>query len=257
MPEIRRSRRQQRDIQLVRLPDGRQIELLRVRDPRARRLRLLVSSRGPRLTIPPAASIDQAHVFVEHHLDWLAAQVPDPGLQATRAHPFTPALAGHVSLRGQPLALDWRTSPWLQIHQQEDRLVIDLPEQTPPATLRRALHDFLVAQARADIGRWLLRYLPGLPRTPRSWRIRPLSSLWGSLSSSGAMSLDLALILAPSAAFDYVLVHELCHLIHANHAPAFWQEVEQRCPDWKRQRQWLNTHGLELKHTLRQLLATG
>ena len=49
----------------------------------------------------------------------------------------------------------------------------------------------------------------------------------------------------------------LAGLIHANHAPAFWQEVEQRCPDWKRQRQWLNTHGLELKHTLRQLLATG
>lgn len=68
------------------------------------------------------------------------------------------------------------------------------------------------------------------------------------------MSLDLALILAPPAAFEYVLVHELCHLIQPNHSAAFWQEVELRLPDWRTQRRWLREDGMQVKRELRRLL---
>lgn len=246
--------RQLRDTQSLHLPDGRRVELLRVRDPRARRLRLLVSSRGPRLTIPPGASAGEAQDFLSRHLNWLADQLAaDPAAQ----HAPVPLAAGEsrpFRLRGLPLTLERRVAPWLHVRLEEDRLVVGVPETSHPGAPRRAVHDFLVGQARADVGRWLPRYLPNLPRAPRSWRIRPLSSLWGSLSGSDAMSLDLALVLAPPAAFEYVLVHELCHLIHANHSRAFWHEVEQRCPQWRQQRRWLNAHGQSLKQELREVL---
>ena len=248
-------RRQQRDTLTVRLPDGRDAGVLRVIDPRARRLRLLVSERGPRLTVPPGVSVQEARRFLDLHLDWLADHLAeDPGAPISM-RALAPGEPARVSLRGRPLDVLWRDSRWLRVAQEDERLVIDLPAAAPADAARRALGEFLVTQARADVGRWLPRYLPGLPRAPRLWRIRPLSSLWGSMSASGTLSLDLALVLAPPAAFEYVLVHELCHLIQPNHSPAFWREVEQRFPDWRAQRRYLREDGLAFKRERRALLA--
>ena len=81
-----------------------------------------------------------------------------------------------------------------------------------------------------------------------------MSSQWGSLAPDGSMALDLALVLGRSSAFEYVLVHELCHLIHANHSRRFWREVEARCPGWRDERDYLRGEGLALKGTLARLI---
>ncbi len=251
-----RRRQQQRERIPLRLPDGREVELLRVVDPRARHLRLLVSVNGPRLTVPLATSQARAQQFLLQHLDWLADQLADDPNAATDVAPPVPGEPGHVLLRGQRLQLDWQRARWLRLHAHEGRLVIGLPDSVRPATLRHALHAFYLGEARADVGRWLPRHANRLPRLPSSCRIRPLVSRWGSLAPrSGALSLDLALVLAPPAAFEYVLVHELCHLLQANHSPAFWREVETRLPDWRSQRNWLREHGTRLKGELRRVLA--
>ncbi|MEE7547885.1 M48 family metallopeptidase, partial [Xanthomonas sp. Kuri4-1] len=123
------------------------------------------------------------------------------------------------------------------------------------AALRRLLRDFYEAQARADVGRWLPRYLPTLPRAPSRLRLKVMSSQWGSLAPDGSLALDLALVLGRPSAFEYVLVHELCHLIQANHSPAFWHEVEQRFPLWRQERAYFHEQGRQLKAHLRRLLA--
>lgn len=120
--------------------------------------------------------------------------------------------------------------------------------------MRRVLREFYEAQMRADVGRWLPNYLPGLPRAPARLRLKVMSSQWGSLAPDGSLALDLGLALARPAAFEYVLVHELCHLMQANHSPAFWAEVEARFPQWRIERDYLRAEGRRLKATLRQLL---
>ena len=74
-----------------------------------------------------------------------------------------------------------------------------------------------------------------------------------SLSPTGAMALDLALVLARTSAFEYVLVHELCHLIHHDHSRPFWREVERRCPDWRDERDYFQAEGRRLKTAMRML----
>jgi predicted metal-dependent hydrolase len=56
-------------------------------------------------------------------------------------------------------------------------------------------------------------------------------------------------VLAPPAVLDYVVIHELCHLTHMDHSPAFWKMVEGIDPDFKEHRKWLkdNAESLVLK----------
>lgn len=68
---------------------------------------------------------------------------------------------------------------------------------------------------------------------PKQIYVRNQSSRWGSCSSLGNISLNLRCALLPDDLFEYVLVHELCHLIEMNHSPAFWNEVERILPNYK------------------------
>lgn len=236
------------------LPDGRLIEMVRVRDPRARRLRLSVDERGARLTLPPRSSLDAAERFLHEHGDWLAEQITRYTIDAlpTLLRDETAALP----LRGGAVPLAWRPGRFTRLdHDDAGTLVFTTGARAGAAALRRALRDFYEAQARADIGRWLPRYLPTLPRAPRRVRLKVMSSQWGSLAPDGTMALDLGLVLARPSAFEYVLVHELCHLVRADHSRAFWREVEARFPHWRAERDYFHTEGRRLKATTRALLA--
>lgn len=76
--------------------------------------------------------------------------------------------------------------------------------------------------------------------------IRDQKTRWGSCSAKGTLSFNWRLMLAPPAVLDYVVVHELCHLTHMDHSKAFWQAVENVCPDYRTHRRWLKEHGHEL-----------
>ena len=236
----------------LRLPDGDEISVQRVRHPRARRIKLSVSERGVRLTLPMRASLRAADAFLHEHRDWLATQLPRWNVSGIVA-PFG-RHSESIPLRGGTLPLRWETGRYTRVRYDEQGIAIALPASANDASARRALKEFYLAEARADIGRWLPKYLPTLPRAPTSIRLLPLSSLWGSLSARDALSLDLSMVLGKPAAFEYVLVHELCHLLHRNHARAFWREVEARWPDWRVQREYLHGEGVLLKAELRRLI---
>ncbi|AKC86844.1 SprT family zinc-dependent metalloprotease [Pseudoxanthomonas suwonensis] len=245
--------RVQRDTLELELDDGRRIAVQRVRDPRARRLKLSVDERGARLTLPPRASLVSGQRFLDEHRGWLAAQLarhlPDEAMPA-----LVPGQTATLPLRGGPVPLHWREGRYIRIARDDAGIDVQLPARASDAALRRALRAFYEAEARADVGRWLPAYLPGLPRAPRQLRLKVMSSQWGSLAPDGSLALDLALVLARPSAFEYVLVHELCHLLQANHSPAFWREVEARFPAWREERDYFHREGRQLKGMLRALL---
>ena len=234
------------------LTDGSAVDVRWVRDPRARRLRLIVSEKGARLTLPRAASERMALAFLHEHRGWLATQLAKQ--PAAAATPLGRGSEQHLPLRGSDLPLHWREGRYAHAGLGDEGIVLQLPERASDAQIHAALRDFYTQQARQDLGAWLPKYLPGLPRTPLTLRLRPLSSLWGSLSPSDALSLDLSLVLGRPSAFEYVLVHELCHLIHADHSRRFWREVEQRWPPWRDERDYLRGDGLALKARLARLI---
>ena len=244
----------QRDSVSLVLADGRRIDVLRVRDPRARRIKLSVDERGARLTVPLRASLAAGDRFLHAHRDWLALQLAAHACEPR--HDLVRDATGALPLRGEDVPVRWADARATRVEVDAGGgLVFAAPVRAGDAALRRALRDFYEAQGRADVGRWLPGHLASLPRSPRRIVFKRTSSLWGSLAPDGTLALDLALVLARPSAFEYVLVHELCHLLHADHSPRFWAAVEARFPDWREERRYFHAEGRRLKGRLRALLA--
>lgn len=241
----------QRDAIPFVLSDGRRIDVLRVRDPRAKRLRLTVGERGTRLTLPMRASMVSGDRFLHEHRDWLTEQLAR--MPADVSSPVRGETAT-LPLRDECLPLHWREGRFARAVRDDEGVALQLPPRAGEAAIGRALRDFYEAEARADVAAWMPKYLSGLPRPPSRIRLRVLSSQWGSLAPDGTLTLDLALVLGRPSAFEYVLVHELCHLIHADHSRRFWREVEARFPSWKDERDYFHADGRRLKATLHALL---
>lgn len=85
--------------------------------------------------------------------------------------------------------------------------------------------------------------LPALCKTlevrPASIHVRFANSRWGSCTSQGKIMFNSRLAAIAPILIDYVIIHELCHLIHLNHSNLFWEEVEKYLPNWKELRKEL------------------
>ena len=78
-------------------------------------------------------------------------------------------------------------------------------------------------------------------------KISSAEKRWGSCSPAGHLNFTWRLILAPLSIIDYVIVHELAHLEHKNHARSFWECVETMYPDYKEAKRWLRQNSGMLK----------
>ena len=84
--------------------------------------------------------------------------------------------------------------------------------------------------------------------TYKTLRINGARTRWGSCNAKRkSLNFTWRLMMAPAEIVDYVVVHELCHLRHANHSAIFWAEVEGILPDYKQRRKWLKDNGIKLR----------
>ena len=82
--------------------------------------------------------------------------------------------------------------------------------------------------------------------TPSGLDVRDLGYRWGSLGANRRLNIHWATLQLPPTLVDYVLVHELAHLAHEQHTPAFWATVERALPDYERRKSDLIAVGASL-----------
>ena len=213
------------------------------RSPRARRVRVMVDGDGTVVvTLPRRAPERAAAEAVEELAPWIARR-----LQALqRAANEVAREPGTLPYLGQDLrvvAEPGRT----RVHRRGDELLV------PAGDAREAIERFYRRRARVEIGARLDAAVARAGTKYTGLTIRGQRTRWASCSSTGAMSFNWRLLLAPEAVLDYVIEHEVCHIEVMDHSPRFWALLESRVPEWREHSTWLRRYGstLVLDSTLR------
>jgi len=115
--------------------------------------------------------------------------------------------------------------------------------QERAAFVRQALEAWYIVHAEERLRDKTARYAKLMGVEPASINVRDYKSRWGGCSIEGVISYNWRIIMAPHHIVDYVVVHELAHLIHHNHSSSYWKEVERVIPEYKKCRAWLKRDG--------------
>lgn len=83
-------------------------------------------------------------------------------------------------------------------------------------------------------------------KDPNSIKVKEQKKRWGSCNSRGNLMFNWRCSMAPSNVLDYIVVHEMCHMIHLNHSKNFWKLVEKIMPDYKNRKEWLKINGIKM-----------
>ncbi len=116
---------------------------------------------------------------------------------------------------------------------------VRLPEEQRAAAIRWALLAWYGERAAELLLESVERWQPEVGVSPARISIGNQKTRWGSCSSKGSLRFNLRLAMVPRALIDYVAVHELCHLLEANHSESFWQHVRRFMPDFEERRRRL------------------
>ena len=151
-----------------------------------------------------------------------------------------------ICVEGRGLALRLQKAAKISADIDEASMVLSLPDPGSDEAVRAAVRQTLSMRALMRIRQRLSHYAPLIGVEFGRVAIRDQKSRWGSCSAKRNLNFNWKLIMAPPEVLDYVVIHELCHLIEFNHSRRFWSLVEKQMPEYEVWKKWLKTHGSEL-----------
>lgn len=217
---------------------GRTVPYRLVRNARSRHVRMTFTPDGLRVSAPTRLSDREIRRAVQSKERWLLRheallhpQVPEPLIDGQ----MLPFLDGAVELGVRP-----STRGSVRVRPDDARMAVAAPDADAVRALvergyRGAARDWFALMCDRHALRMGVAYASIGIRDPRT--------RWGSCSARGALSFSWRLMMAPARVAEYVVVHELAHLTHLDHSPAFWDLVQHYSPDFARDRYWLRDHG--------------
>ena len=218
--------------------DNREVEIWPRRNRRSRHMILSLDAADGvfRLTLPHGITVAEGLDFAAQKRPWILARLKELPPRI----PFTPGAI--VPYLGQPHLIVHEPLARRGVWRENGEIhACGLAEH-----VARRVTDHLKKAARSEI----------LPRTHEKARrigravtrvsLRDPRTRWGSCSSDGAISYSWRLVLAPGEVLDYVVAHEVAHLVHQDHGRAFWRLVAELTPSVAGPQRWLKAHGPEL-----------
>ena len=196
------------------------------RSPRARRVRVSVDGAGEvEVVLPKRAPERAAAQAVRELTPWIERR----RRTLARAAAELARPEGTVPFLGQDLRLVPQPGRE-RVHRRGDELLV--PKRDAAAAIER----WYRRQARAEIAPRLDAAVARAGTSYTGLTIRGQKTRWASCSTTGHMSFNWRLLLAPEAVLDYVVEHEVCHLERMDHSPRFWALLESRVPGLARAR---------------------
>ncbi|MGN0838783.1 MAG: M48 family metallopeptidase [Pyramidobacter sp.] len=190
-----------------------------------------------RVTCPPSTADLEIRQFVTSHVRWIlrrrneTAQTAETGLHEGSLLPVW----------GKFLPLKITAERPFGVSMQRGGLTMRAPENSTGKERAALMQSFRRAEMNRAIPPLIRRWAPLLGVSPSAWHLREMSSRWGSCSiRTGRLCFNLRLSEKDPLCLEYVVVHELCHLLVPDHSRAFWNYVAHCLPDWRQRRKLTN-----------------
>ena len=189
-----------------------------------------------RLVLPRRAALNTALGFARSQAGWIRArlaQVPPP-------MPFADGAA--LEMMGAHLTI--RHDPAVRGPAVRDDDILRVGGR--PEFVARRVRDFLRGEALRLFAGLATDKALSIGRKIAALRVADTRSRWGSCARGGKLSFSWRLVLAPAHVVDYVVAHEVAHLAHHDHGPAFWLLVDRLTPHRAAAQPWLRRNGIRL-----------
>lgn len=225
---------EQRNIDL----SGRSISYTLKRSSRRRSIGLRIDERGLTVSMPLRASEKWLHSVLQEKAGWVVEKIA--GWQAHQPLVIEWCDGARIPFCGDVLVL--RVAPDLFGAPPAlcgEILHLQLAGAMTPKNIAHTIEQWYRQQALHLFEQRVAHFASLLQVVPQTFKLSSAHSQWGSCTVRGVVRLNWRLIKLPLALIDYVVVHELAHLVEMNHSAAFWQVVEQGCPDYRVRREQL------------------
>lgn len=218
---------------------GRRVGVKFIRNHLARRIIMRLdqdpekTEDGIAITLPSRTSVEHGLNFVEDKIDWILKRLDGLAPRIPLKDGSLVPLGGVNHIISH--APEKRGLVWVEGHK------IFVPGRIEH--LKRRARDWFIEEARDRIQLKVYEKTSVLGNKPGRIKIRDTKSRWGSCSYNGNLSFSWRLVMAPESILDYVVAHEVSHLVEHNHSPKFWELVSSLTENMIESRKWLKING--------------
>jgi len=216
--------------QLRRIQLGSQIVAYKLMRSSRRTIGITIDQRGLRIGAPRHTALQEIELFITRHAEWVCRKL-DEWKGSANVGPFVVHDGAALPVFGETwsirLSRGAQRASW---NESSSELALEMRTGADPRQLlRRVLQSKALDHFRARVDFYAHRMGRSMP----SLALSSAQSRWGSCSHRGGIRLNWRLIHLPHAQIDYVVAHELAHLVEMNHSPRFWSQVERLFPEYE------------------------
>jgi predicted metal-dependent hydrolase len=214
---------------------GQEVSYTLKRSGKRRSIGLRIDDDGLTVAMPSRASEKWLHSVLQEKAQWIVEKLA--GWQARKPEPIRWIDGEFIQFMGEPLTLRVAVSlfdapPLLRGRQ----LFVHVTDSANHAVIGQVVTQWCRREAEVLFRERVAHYAPLLNVSPSEVKLSSARTQWGSCTARGTVHLNWQLIKFPLRLIDYVVVHELAHLVEMNHSVAFWRVVKSACPDFVKRR---------------------
>ncbi len=181
------------------------------------------------VSIPYYVTFDDGLKFAKENIEWLSKEMKK----------ISPLIYiknnSSIMIKGEKTKIIFRESKLNGVYLKDKKIIVMSNKNNFNRLFKQWLDEQIIVQSKYfinAISKKLNLNIKGL-------KLSNSFNYWGSCNTNGVIHLNWRLIFAPTNVLNYIIVHEICHLIEFNHTQNFWRLVEKFCPNYKEQVKWL------------------
>jgi len=230
---------EQRSIQLA----GTPITYTLKRSNKRRSIGLRIDDSGLTVSMPLRATEKWLDSVLNEKANWVVEKL---GNWKSKKQAIPQWIDGEkIAFRGETFTL--RVIPCLFASPPQlrgEQLHIHVVDVSNEIKIEKVITQWYRREAERVFSECVAHYAPLMNVAPKQIKLSSAKTQWGSCTSRGVVRLNWQLVKMPLHLIDYVVIHELAHLIEMNHSDSFWRVVEVACPDYKQCRAELRRQGI-------------